>query len=254
MSTEQCGSLLIPIIMSCIPKEIKIQVGRKINERIWPIHEILDIILLEIESREISETITLAEKRSERTSTSAYRPRSPVGSTTAFVANSEKKKLLCYFCQQDHLSIDCKEIPNTAARKELLTKAKRCFRCMNKVHLAKTCSKKCRKRGGFHHQAICTKSSPESNETKGDKANPATDVTITATTTGKTAKVLLQTATTLAYGKDQTKRRRCEFYSMEAVSDLMSQKISRRSCHWKIKGRNSQHQYVWLESFRKKNV
>ena len=63
VTAERYGSLLIPIIVSRMPKEITIQVVRKIKEDIWPIEEILDIIQHEIAVREYSENVIVSEKR-----------------------------------------------------------------------------------------------------------------------------------------------------------------------------------------------
>ena len=52
MSPESYGNLLIPIIMSRMPKEVAMQVAR-ITSEVWNITEILDIICKEVEPAEI---------------------------------------------------------------------------------------------------------------------------------------------------------------------------------------------------------
>ncbi len=44
MSPESYGSLLVPIIMSRMPREITLQVARKTTKDVWPIIEILEIL------------------------------------------------------------------------------------------------------------------------------------------------------------------------------------------------------------------
>ena len=56
VSSEQYGSLLIPIIMSKMPSEIRLEIGRKAKKDVWNIDELLDTIKFEIEACEASET------------------------------------------------------------------------------------------------------------------------------------------------------------------------------------------------------
>ena len=56
VSSEQYGSLLIPIIMSKMPSEIRLEIARKAKKDVWNIDELLDTIKFEIEAREASET------------------------------------------------------------------------------------------------------------------------------------------------------------------------------------------------------
>ena len=56
VSSEQYGSLLIPIIMSKTPSEIRLEIACKAKKDVWNIDELLDTIKFEIEAREASET------------------------------------------------------------------------------------------------------------------------------------------------------------------------------------------------------
>jgi hypothetical protein len=49
LSSDQYGSLLIPIIMSKLPNNIQIQIARKVNSDSWKISELLEVIKVEIE-------------------------------------------------------------------------------------------------------------------------------------------------------------------------------------------------------------
>ncbi len=57
VSSEQYGSMLIPIIMSKIPNEIRLVIARKNTAKVWNIDELLDTIKVEIEAREVSEGV-----------------------------------------------------------------------------------------------------------------------------------------------------------------------------------------------------
>jgi hypothetical protein len=56
VKSEQYGSLLIPIIMSKLPPELRIHVARKTASELRKIDDILEIIRKEVEPREISES------------------------------------------------------------------------------------------------------------------------------------------------------------------------------------------------------
>ena len=57
MSQESYGGLLIHIIMQQMPRDITIQVARKVTEDIWPIKEGLEIIRNEMGAREIGDSV-----------------------------------------------------------------------------------------------------------------------------------------------------------------------------------------------------
>ena len=57
VKSEQYSSLLIPIIMSRLMHELRVQVARKIACELWEINDILEIIRKDLEAREISESV-----------------------------------------------------------------------------------------------------------------------------------------------------------------------------------------------------
>ena len=61
ISTEQYGSLLIPVVMSKLPNEIRLQVARNTTDYIWKIEELLQTIKKEVEARETSEHVKTGE-------------------------------------------------------------------------------------------------------------------------------------------------------------------------------------------------
>ena len=62
VSSDQYGSLLIPIILSKMPGDIRLQIARKAKKDAWKIDDLLQIIKFELEAREISETTKWSEK------------------------------------------------------------------------------------------------------------------------------------------------------------------------------------------------
>ena len=55
VSSKEYGSLLIPIIMSKLPSDVRLQISRKSTNEVWKIDELLDTIKSEIDAREASE-------------------------------------------------------------------------------------------------------------------------------------------------------------------------------------------------------
>ena len=89
VSSMQYGSLLIPVIMSRMTSEITLQIARKTSQDVWEIDEILDIILAEIEAREVSEKVRISEKGDDK-----LKPKfnMPGATTKAFVASTGSPK------------------------------------------------------------------------------------------------------------------------------------------------------------------
>ena len=57
ISSEQFGSMLIPIIMSKLPGDIRLEIARKAKAEVWEIDDLLNTIKVEIEAREVSEGV-----------------------------------------------------------------------------------------------------------------------------------------------------------------------------------------------------
>ena len=157
VSSEQYGSMLIPIIMSKIPNEIRLVIARKNTAKVWNIDELLDTIKVEIEAREVSEGV-----QSSLQSTKKPVVQPTVGAFVANGGNSEKFQIRCAFCEEPHYSASCESVVGSEDRKSILRKSKRCFNCLRIGHNANTCrnEKKCRHCDGRHHQSICPKRKP----------------------------------------------------------------------------------------------
>ncbi|PFX11353.1 hypothetical protein AWC38_SpisGene24962, partial [Stylophora pistillata] len=57
VSSHQYGSLLIPVIMSKLPHEMRIQVARNTARVVWEMSDLLEVIRQEVEAREIREGV-----------------------------------------------------------------------------------------------------------------------------------------------------------------------------------------------------
>ena len=57
VSSTQYGSLLIPVIMSKLPHEIRVQIARNTAREVWDMPELLEVIRQEVEALGISEGV-----------------------------------------------------------------------------------------------------------------------------------------------------------------------------------------------------
>ena len=126
--------------MSRMPREITLQVARKTIEEVWPIHEILEIVIKEIEAMELSENITPMERKYKTASVSDRR-KSPQVTTKSFLTKREKTPN-CVYCGQAHTSSSCETVQCVKDRKKILLDTKRCFSCFKIGHITKRCSGK----------------------------------------------------------------------------------------------------------------
>ena len=60
VSASEYGSLLIPIIMSKVPSEVRVHVSRRTTSEVWNIEDLMEVLKSEIQAREASESIKTA--------------------------------------------------------------------------------------------------------------------------------------------------------------------------------------------------
>ena len=222
MPSERYGSLLIPIVMNRMPKEITSQVARKISQEIWPIEEILDIIRREVEAREFSEKVA-ASKPTEKSV--PPRPKQIQGTTQSFITKEAKGLPICVFCKEGHLPLNCSKITDLKERKARILESRVCFCCLKPGHQAKTCDKKCRKSEGHHHQTICLKNSPR-KETLPVESRVADPISASAKSK---ANVLMMTASAFVYGEDSSKKTRITIlFDSGSQRNYVSEKLARK--------------------------
>ena len=92
ISSEQYGSMLIPIIMPKIPNEIRLVIARKNIAKICNIDDLLNTIKVEIEARDVSEGVQSSSQSIKK----------PGGHPTvgAFVAKgSTSFQIRCIYCE-----------------------------------------------------------------------------------------------------------------------------------------------------------
>ena len=110
VSSEQYGSLLIPIIMSKLPSDIRLLIARKATKEAWTIDDLLTTIKLEIEAREISESTKSSGNNQQGNNTK----NNNTSTAATLVANNGKlpdnSKIQCIHCSGHHYLASCEKI------------------------------------------------------------------------------------------------------------------------------------------------
>ena len=207
VTSEQYGSMLIPVIMTKFPSDIRLRIARETGREAWRITPLLTTLRQEVEAREASEGSTINVMK-----TPAQQSRPPSNSTaSSLVANSYNVR--CVYCNASHFSASCdKVVVDVKDRRDILIKKGRCFNCLKANHKTRECSstKTCRLCHKKHHQSICNSLSPQAEPFAPSSSStqsivPSQDVKNSVTTTstnngGRT--VLLQTARAIATNND----------------------------------------------------
>ncbi|XP_067047620.1 uncharacterized protein [Acropora muricata] len=216
VSAEQYGSLLIPIVMSKLPDDVRLQIARNTKEEIWKIEDLLETIKIEMRAREASEGNRVtpdSTKKPQLSNRPPFKPKETPTSST-FLSNQglqggQKFTIRCAYCEEFHYSASCPRVVDPAKRKEILLRKHRCLICLRDGHRASECqtTKTCRHCNKRHHQSICDQSAPNQETSTTSIANDKSEnsqVTATAALRKK-GTVLLQTATAVATNEDGTK-------------------------------------------------
>ena len=191
--SEQYGSMLIPIIMTKLPSEIRLQIVRKSSGDVWKIDELLDTIKTEIEAREVSGGVQSSLQQNKSPGGQHQSPRLPAVGAFSNQDKPGKHNYSMCLLQKHHFSASCDRVINPNDRKSILKRDNRCFEVPEAPY-----------------QPPPRKNIPESKSpttveepTKSNEAsNPRTATMIdgnensTTTTTKTRNKVLLQTAVT----------------------------------------------------------
>ena len=206
VTPEQYGSFLIPVIMSKLPSDVRLQVARVTAKEVWEVQELLTVIKAEVEAREISDTI----KINERKGTDGYVNRrfNPPSAAALTAQARHGGGVKCIFCKEGHYSASCTKVQDVQLRKELLRRERRCFSCLSVGHKVSQCtsSRRCRNCNRQHHQSICDaqenvppQTPPATNNDASNQGDQNVETTRNNTTRSR-IEILLQTVK--AYASD----------------------------------------------------
>ncbi len=66
VKAEQYGMLLIPVIMSKLPEDVRMQIARNTSNEVWKIDDLLNLIKHEVEAREVCENVKANDQKTKR--------------------------------------------------------------------------------------------------------------------------------------------------------------------------------------------
>ena len=140
VASKDYGSLLIPVIMTKLPSDLRLRIARETQQEVWNIDDLITVIKVEVEARETSEGVKLGTSRPigqspYRNPSSTY----PTQSTASALVSSNQFKIRCAYCGEDHFSASCSKITDISDRKRILLKAGRCFNCLKQNHKCRDC-------------------------------------------------------------------------------------------------------------------
>jgi len=116
MKSEQYGSFLIPVIMSKLPLDVRLQIARVTTENVWEIEELLKVIKQEVVARELSDAIKVNEKTTVNSGKKAFPP-----TAAAQVAKDHTpKQIRCAYCKEEHYSASCVKYSTPEVCREIL--------------------------------------------------------------------------------------------------------------------------------------
>ena len=107
IGANQYGSFLIPIVMAKLPGDVRLQIARVTTKDVWEIDELLQVLRIEVEAREVSEGVGVHETRSS--TTLSFQQRSM--RTTVSTMVTQDINILCVYFREGHYSASCTKSP-----------------------------------------------------------------------------------------------------------------------------------------------
>ena len=192
IKAEQYGSLLIPIIMTKLPPDLRLRFARDTDEDVWEIKELMELVKREVEARKTSEGVKAQSMRSSGLNAPGFTP--------SFNPSNS--------CGGDHFSASCTKVTGTSERRSILSSSGRCFNYLKLNHKSRDCqaNKSCRLCKKRHHQSIYNKARPrDAVKSSGSTTNQVETTTANTTNHVKNLQtIMLQTARVMAFGESDS--------------------------------------------------
>ena len=173
---ESYGTMLTPVILSKLPKEIRKNIAREHNNVEWTLDDLRGALLKETQ---ILETGIHTSGTSNHTSYDSQ-PMTMASLHAGAIRNpqqqSERKPIHCVYCKQLHLPSRCDVVTNPQDRMTIVKRDKLCFNCLGRHKVSQCMSKfKCKICKHKHHTSLCT----SHINTKGDDKGTGQTTTTT---------------------------------------------------------------------------
>lgn len=152
---ESYGTMLTSVLLKKLPPEVRLIIGRKVKGSEPRIEELLGMIEEELTVRErTSSDDNPNPRRCDKNKGKGCDKDKWRSAATTLLNNTSRS---CSYCQQGHSSKDCTTVTSINDRKQILRSSGRCFNCLSKGHLSRSCrsSGRCYKCKGKHHTSVC---------------------------------------------------------------------------------------------------
>ena len=140
--------MLIPVVMSKLPENLKLNITRQFNQDLWDIKLVLESFENELAALEKLGLSKVADKDEFEFNTASGK--------SLYTAQGESK-FSSISCHEKPKTQHCKTVAKTEAKKSILRKKSKCFLYLRDGHILRnsTQSFTCFKCEGKHHISIC---------------------------------------------------------------------------------------------------
>jgi len=195
------AAVVVPAVLQKLPEAFRLTITRGADFLNWSMEELLSAFLKELELREDHYyAVSLGGNTQNRKESNTFYTKQEVEN--------------CAFCLGRHAPVNCKKVSDVNARKNILVKYGRCFKCVQRGHLAQDCKsiELCNKCGWSHHISICDKQDkPAVSEFEVRPEATPTTTSPSSFHVGAGDHVALQTARAVITGEGQPQRVRVLF-------------------------------------------
>ena len=157
---DQYGVLLTPIVLSCLPSDIRMEWARGSEGKENDLEFLMTFLDRELKLRETSQTFKISRHESEKT----RRPEKKSSATSLASARSvpssgavASAQPVCSLCSKGHHTDKCWELSRSSVddRWKKVKSHGLCYKCLKKGHLSRRCRQLCLNCGGAHHLLLC---------------------------------------------------------------------------------------------------
>ena len=158
---QMYSGIVVLSILEKLPDTLRLTITRGGEYLEWNLGDLLHVLLKEVELREDYSFTPQVHPNLK-----GYRRKKLPPQTNSFLMNNgSRTDGQCAFCLGEHPHEDCKRITNIEERKQLIRKFGRCYKCLDKGHLARDCTSKitCKNSKGNHHVSLCERKTPQTS-------------------------------------------------------------------------------------------
>ena len=167
---EQYGAILTPMILLRLPQDIRFEWSRDGEGHESDLDFLLKFLSKEIQRRERSHVFKDSKNPSHTPHEEKHIKNHRI-STASALQSTLSSKPFCGVCRKTYPTDRCFRL--LQERRNKLSAARFCFRCLLSGHIARGCSASCSNCRGCHHVLLCNPQVPDKNETVPKSVTPS---------------------------------------------------------------------------------